>query len=118
MEDCNNIKTLIASLDGQEKLLFSDPANPYESIYIRAAIFRGMLLVTDSECEHGPDGGWSHRTISFDGENTEKVLAFLRSRDSDPLRALAQMVGSSVRTRRFTDECDRRGIKYERRLSF
>lgn len=36
------------------------------------------LTVTDSECDHPPDGAWSWRTIQFDQENTRKVFSFWR----------------------------------------
>ena len=58
--------------EGRKDLLFSTPDNPYESIYIYAEIKRGCLVITDSECDHAPDGGWSHQVITFDAGNTEK----------------------------------------------
>ena len=81
----------ISEREGLEVQLYSDPSNPYESIYIKAKITDGALTVTDSECGHAPYGSWSHRIIRFDRENTEKVFAFLLEQNDDPYRALARM---------------------------
>ena len=108
------VKQHIADNEGVKKLLYSDPSNPYESIYIEARIVNGALSVTDSECEHGPDGGWSHVTTSFDEENTEKVFTFLLERNADPFQALAKMMSYRSRTSDFLEVCDKRGIVYKK----
>lgn len=113
-----DLEMVISGYEGIEKLLYSDPDNPYESIYIRAKITNGALTVTDSECEHAPDGGWSHRIISFDRINTEKVFSFLLEKNSDPFRALSGMFSYNDRTRLFRKECDARGIAYKNQLAF
>lgn len=114
----NTIKETVAKYEGYEKTLFEDPSNPYESVYIRAEVSGGKLTVTDSECEHGPDGGWTHRTFLFDKENTEKAFAFLTEQGTDPFVKLSGMIDGNVRTRRFTEACDERGIEYLSRFSF
>lgn len=118
MADHETIVERIEAKEGSESLLYSDPSNPYESIYIRARVVHGVLTVIDSECEHGPDGGWSHKTITFDRENTEKVFAFLLDMSYDPFRALARMIDYNDRTGHFLEVCDELGIRYESRWSF
>ncbi len=112
------VKDVITAYEGTEKLLYQDPGNPYESIYIRAKVSDGLLTVTDSECEHGPDGGWSHRTLEFDKMNTEKVFLMLMERNPDPFGALKGMLSYQDRTGIFREMCDSRGIKYRQTLSF
>ncbi len=112
------IRGLVSSLEGKESMLYSDPGDPYESIYIRARVAGGALTVTDSECEHGQDGGWSHRILVFDGENTEKVFAFLSDMDPDPFRALSGMLDYRNRTRTFREACSARGIEFRDQLAF
>ena len=87
----DTIKDFITKLEGTERLLYSDPSNPYESIYIEAKIRDGMVTVTDSECEHGLDSGWSHEILAFDKINTEKAISILLERNNDPFEVL-QMV--------------------------
>lgn len=118
MTDSDLVKSTISAKEGTEKLLYSDPDNPYESIYIRAKVSEGLLTVIDSECEHAPDGGWSHRILSFDSRNTEAVFAFLLEMDHDPYRALAGMLSYNSRTGEFRKKCDARGIEYENKLAF
>lgn len=118
MTDKDRIRELISSFEGTEKLLFSDPSNPYESIYISAYVYQGCLTVKDSECEHAPDGGWTHILVSFDRENTEKAFAYLSVIDPDPFRALARLVDYHNRTELFKEGCTKRGIQYETRFSF
>lgn len=113
-----SVKNIIAAYEGKERLLYSCPDNPYESIYISAKISDGLLTVTDSECEHGPDGGWSHRTLAFDKVNTEKVIGILTENDPDPFTALKNMINYHDRTRAFRNMCDSRGIVYKNTLSF
>lgn len=112
------IKDIITSYEGTEKLLYSDPSNPYESIYIRAKIKDGLLTVIDSECEHAPDGGWSHRILAFDKINTEKAFLMLLEKDHDPFKAIKDMLSYSERTGTFREACDKRGIKYKNTLAF
>ena len=114
----STVQDIIAASEGTEKLLWSCPDNPYESIYIHAKIENGLLTVTDNECEYGPDGGWSYRTITFDGDNTVKAISALMERDPDPFRALKRMLSYKDRTRVFLDLCDSRGIRYTNTLSF
>ena len=84
MTDMTTVKKTIASYEGVKRLLYSDDSNPYESICIYAEVTKGSLTVTDSECEHGPDGGWSHGYYVFDEENTQKVFMLLMERDPNP----------------------------------
>lgn len=118
MLDIKTIKQWISDSKRTDKLLYSDPRNPYESIYISAKIIDGKLTVTDSECEHGPDGGWSHRIISFDEENTEKGFAFLLDRNADPFQALADMLSYKARTADFLDACNAKEICFENHLEW
>ena len=108
----------IASLEGRDDLLFSTPDNPYESIDIYAKVRHGCLTITDSERDHGPDGGWSHGTLAFDEENTVKAIALLCESNSDPFQALQDMLDYSKRTRTFRDACTERGIQFEMTLAF
>lgn len=108
----------ICSFEGKERLLYSDPTNPYESIYIRAKISDGKLTITDSECEHGPDGGWSRRIITFDKQNTIKAIALLMENNTDPLQALKKMLGYNERTMLFREACVTAGIEFKNQLSF
>ena len=112
------VSEMIAMYEGTEKQLYSDPGNPYESIYIKAKISDGLLTVTDSECEHGPDGGWSFRTLLFDRVNTEKVFEMLLERDPDPFQAMKAMLSYADRTRTFQKMCESRGIVFTNTLSF
>ena len=117
-EFMSDIEKLIASYEGTDKLLYTDPGNPYESIYIRAKVSDGMLVVTDSECEHGPDGGWTFRTLSFDKPASEKVFIMLLEINPDPFRAMAGLFNYNDRTQVFREMCDKRGIEYKDTLSF
>ena len=112
------VKDVITTYEGTEKLLYSDASNPYESIYIRAEIRNRSLTVTDSECDHGPDGGWSHGTYTFDEENTEKVIFFLLEKNPDPFMAMESMMTYEDRTRVFAKMCDEKGIIYTHTLEF
>ena len=98
--------------EGRKDLLFSTPDNPYESIYIYAEIKHGCLVITDSECDHAPDGGWSHQVITFDAENTEKAFSLLCERNADPFLALADTFSYEERTRPFLADCRQRGVEY------
>jgi hypothetical protein len=111
-------KNIISKYEGTEKLLYSDQSNPYESIYIRAKISNGLLTITDSECEHGPDGGWSHRTLTFDKINTELALKMLQKKSHNPFKALKGMLNYNDRTKVFQEMCDSHGIKYRNTLTF
>ena len=114
----STVREIIAKYEGTEKQLYSDPGNPYESIYIEAKISDGLLTVTDSMCEHGPDGGWSYRTLSFDRSNTEKAVAMLLENDPDPFQAMKCMLSYADRTRTFQKMCESRGIVFTNTLSF
>ena len=114
----SDVKKLIASYEGTDKLLYTDPGNPYELIYIRAKVSDGMLVVTDSECEHGPDGGWTFRTLCFDKPASEKVFIMLLEINPDPFRAMAGLFNYNDRTQVFREMCDKRGIEYKDTLSF
>ena len=118
MEDRETIQVRLFEKEGKEEILYPDPNNPYESCEIRARIVGGALTINDSECGHAPDGGWSHRTIVFDRENTEKVFAFLLDACYDPFRALKNMINYNDGLIPFLDACNERGIKYESRWSF
>lgn len=113
-----SINDILAMYEGKEELLYSNSDNPYESIYIKAKIEDGQLTITDSECDHSPDGGWSHRTLEFDKANTEKVFSMLVERNSNPFKALKIMMSYKNRTKIFRDKCDQRGIKYKSMVSF
>ena len=108
----------IEESDGRDKILFTDERDPYESTYIRARVRGRALSIIDSVCDHGLDGGWSHMTVSFDREETEKVFSFLMDQTYDPFRALSRMVDGELGLARFTRACDERGIRYESRLEF
>ena len=112
------VKEVITSYEGTEEILFSTPNNPYESIYIRAKISNGILTVTDSECEHAPDGGWSHRILEFDENNTEEVFRMLLEINPNPFIALKNMFNYQDRTEVFRKKCDEREIEYKNMLSF
>ena len=118
MADQERITRWIMQSEGSEELLYSDESNPYESVCIRARIFGGALTVIDSECSHGPDGGWSHRILSFDRSGTEQVFDFLLDMLPSPFAALKRLVGYNDRTQRFAEECEKRGIAFESRWSF
>ncbi|MBR1759114.1 MAG: NAD(P)H-dependent oxidoreductase [Lachnospiraceae bacterium] len=121
VSDASQMKDWIPAMptmDRKEELLYSDPSNPYESIYIHAKIEDDCLTVVDSECEHGPDGGWSYRIITFDRENTVKAIDFLSQGGRDPFATLQRMLGYEQRTRKFREACDERGIQYQDRLAF
>lgn len=109
---------IVIQHEGKNVLLYSDPSNPYESIYIRAKIENGCLTVTDEEIEHGPDGGSSCRILTFDKENTKKVMALLSFGGADPFAALKAMMGYEQRTRVFTDSCTKLGIVFDNSLWF
>lgn len=111
-------KDIITKLEGTQRLLYTDPSDPYESIYIRAKIQDGLLTVTDSECEHGPDGGWSHEILAFDKSNTQKAIAMLLERNNDPFDALSSMLSYENRTQVFRNLCKSKGIKYKNMFSF
>ena len=115
--DTPTVKDILAKFEGKERLLYSDPSNPYESIYIKAGIKNGLLTVTDSECEHGPDGGWSYERLVFDKINTEKALFMLLEKNSDPFDALKSMLTYKNRTQIFQNMCKSRGIRYENLFS-
>ena len=117
MRDTETVIQKIAEKECKEELLFSD-SNLYESIYIRARIYNGALTVIDSECGHAPDGGWSHRSILFDKENTERVVGILLDMSYDPYRGLKQLINYDSRLDHFIDICEQQGIKYESRWSF
>lgn len=112
------LNDIITSLEGTDRLIYSDSDNPYESIYIRAKIKDGLLTVTDSECSQGPGGGWSHRTLKFDGINTQKVFMLLLERNDNPLAALKDMVNYQDRTRVFRELCNEKGIEYKNLMAF
>ena len=112
------VNDVITSYEGTEEMLFSTPKNPYESIYIRAKISNGILTVTDSECEHAPDGGWSHRILEFDENNTEEVFRMLLEINPNTFIALKNMFNYQDRTEVFRKKCDERGIEYKNMLSF
>ena len=118
MTEPEKLQSLLHSLEGRESLLYSDDRNPYESIYIRAKIKNGLLTVEDSECEHGPDGGWSFRILAFDAENTKKALALLTEQNKDPFQGLKNMLSYTERTSAFRRACKERGISYKNTLSF
>ena len=118
MVDQNKVNRAIASFEGKERLLYSNPDNPYESIYIKAQVEGGCLTITDRECGHAPDGRWSHRTLSFDAENTQKVFRFLLSKYASSVVGLANMLNGRNRTAVFQEACDARGIQYKNTLSF
>ena len=111
------LEQFISTFEGRESLLYSDPSNPYESIYIRAGVKNGELTITDSECEHAPDGGWSHLMITFDKMNTQKVFLFLLKKNPNPFAALQSMFNYTDRTRMFQQACKDRGIQFTCRLS-
>ena len=113
-----NVNDIIDKYEGTEELLYSDPSNPYESIYIRAKFSNGQLTVTDSECEHAPDGGWSHRILEFDKGNTENAVLMLIEKDPDPFKALKSIISYQDRTGIFREMCDRREIKYKETFAF
>lgn len=113
MTNIEVIKKQVSESEGIDKLLYSNPHNPYESVYIRAKISDGKLTVTYSMCEHGPDGGWSHHTISFDRENTEKVFDVLLDKKADPFQALAEIIRRNAGTGDFLDICNTKGIRYK-----
>lgn len=106
----------ILRYEGKKIRLYQDPHNPYESIYITAGVEQKKLTLLDEEYEHGPDGGYSYETFEFDEENTEKVFMFLCESELDPMDSLAGMLDYANRTRRFLEECNKRGIVYIRKL--
>ena len=117
MVDVHTVQALISSCEGKEKRLYSDSGNPYESIEITARVSDGMLTVTDSECEHGPDGGWSCRTLTFDRVNTQRLSLLLAGVHPDPFRALSSMIDCAERTDRLLRQCRSSDIQYRDDLS-
>lgn len=108
------VKEFIAANEGETKLLYSDPSNPYEEIIIKAVIKNGELIITDFE---SADYGSSKRVITFDKENTEKVFSFLMEKASRaPFLKLAMMMGYDNRTSTFLSQCDLLAITYENQL--
>ncbi len=103
--------------EGRKEMLYSDPSNPYESIYIRASVTGGRLTIDDDECEHGPDGGWSYKSLKFDKENTRKLLAILSAGNRDPFQVLKGMVGYQQRTRLIEDKCQEWDIVFTKTRS-
>ena len=124
-EDSNNpeimieIMKTISENEGKKYLLYEDPSNPYETIAIDAKIEDGKLVITDFESDHDPDGGRSWKVITFDQENTRKVLGYLMKKNREaPFGELAKMIGYTKRTQVFLDQCEKRGINYTKQLCF
>jgi len=102
----------VSQYEGKQILLFEDRENPYESIYIKAGIAQGKLTMTDSECGHGPDGGWSFHYMEFDEDGTRSVMNFLSERGKEPFVVLKEMLNARDRMTLFADECKTRGIGF------
>lgn len=110
------ISRFITQCEGESYLLYRDPSNPYEDITIKARIENRCLTVTDEEYAYGPDGGYSVREISFDRENTLKVMEMLWQPPQNPFNVLAKTMTYRDRTQPFRDACTERGIHFENRL--
>ena len=108
-----DVSAFLARMEGVEVLLDSDPTNPYESIYIYVRIRDGILNIIRSECEHAPDGGWSHKFVVFDAENTLKLLQILADDRYDLPYALKKYLNVQDGTLKFEKFCEERGIPYK-----
>lgn len=108
-----DIPAFLARMEGTEVLLDSDPTNPYESIYIYARVRDGVLNIIRSECEHAPDGGWSHKFVVFDEENTLKLLEILAEYRFDLPYALKRYLNVQDGTQEFEKFCVEKGIVYK-----
>ena len=106
----------ISRWEGKNLLLWEDQNNPYESIYIRACVEQGRLSLTDSQCDHAPDGGWSHIVLEFDEENSGRVIEFLSEDGKEPFAVLKGMLDSQNRSGRFVEECQVRNIAFKKKF--